>query len=394
MPEVTALERLNQHIQEYVSKKYNVLGTTTIQQIPRDFEIVYNLVQINPDPKGRQVYQAAGAQDFALGKVALMQIAAAALISFDWKASGRVDDGSNKDVVRYRSVGHMTDLSGERRTMVAEKEIDLVAIQRELWANYEKKATTGEQWIGGKKRKLREDETTEWIRNAVIRDLIQMKKHQLARAQTGAIERVISLMLGLKSGYTTEELSKPFVVPSLRFSPDTSDPEVKRFYLALKAGVIEQMYPQGPALGGMTLQEDRRTGDIIDIGTGTVLDEGYQDEPRRSLPSGTTKPEEKPAPAIPIEQTSGGEPSPGEQEAGGKFSLEREDAPPHIFEVKWNEADSEEAKNRVLRDMMKTVGKTEENYVKPLAKFTAKEREEMFDHLFGLIRKQETRAAK
>lgn len=390
-PDPTTLERINAAIQTYSQELYNILCPAIIQTIPEWFSVALKVVQIDPNPDHRQVYKATpGSEDLSLGKVALANLAAAAGISWKWSASGRVDDGRDPNRIRYRAVGSMIDLSGERRELMGEKEIDLVAIQAELWRNYEKKATSYEQFIPAerKKRMLREDEIQDWVREKTLNDLIQMKKHALARAQTGAMERVVRDALGLKSSYTPQELAKPFVVPRLIFSPDTKDPDVKMFHLALKAGVIEELY--GNQRGAQMLPilhmgQDTKTGDIIDMVSGLVMDEGNEPEPAKALIEGNQKVASvAPATAAVSSQANSSDTNEGESCFREQTSAASTPPAPDLWEVAWNEAETREAKEAVLQKMLLAKGKKEEDLTKPLARFSPPGLQAIFDSLFKL----------
>ena len=58
-----------------------------------------------------------------------------------------------------------------------------------------------------------------------------LRKTAAEKAMTGAILRVVRALIGMKGQYTKTELTKPFVVSRVTFSPDYSDPEVRRAML-------------------------------------------------------------------------------------------------------------------------------------------------------------------
>jgi hypothetical protein len=241
---------------------------------------------------------------------------------------------------------------------------------------------------------LKEEEIDAWVREKVVSDLIQMKKHMLARAQTGAMNRAIALLIGLKMSHTEEDLKRPFVVPSIRFTPDTSDPEVKRFYLALKAGVVEELYGvQRTPLQPLRAVQDAR-GDIINELTGQVLDEGFEEDgEQKAIGNGGMKPTggQGQGPAQPAAQTPTGGSAPPAAGHADDLPLFREEGtsqdtpPPNLFEVKWNEAQTREAKEKVLRELLVKKGKKENELNKGnLKSYSDKGLQSIFDHLFKL----------
>ena len=72
--------------------------------------------------------------------------------------------------------------------------------------------------------------------------MIFKRKHKIKLAETGAANRVIRAILGLKSAYTKAELSKPFTLIRIVFKPDYNDPEVKRQVTAAAIGAMTGVY--------------------------------------------------------------------------------------------------------------------------------------------------------
>ena len=66
-----------------------------------------------------------------------------------------------------------------------------------------------------------------YIDRSVLVNMTLLRKTASEKAQTGAILRVIRALLGLKGSYSKNELEKPFVVPTITFSPDYNDPTVR-----------------------------------------------------------------------------------------------------------------------------------------------------------------------
>jgi hypothetical protein len=66
--------------------------------------------------------------------------------------------------------------------------------------------------------------------------------------------RVIRGLLAIKSSYSKDELSKPFVVPRIVFSPDLSDPDIRRAMISAGIKSIEAAYgtSQTPAFDHKT----------------------------------------------------------------------------------------------------------------------------------------------
>jgi hypothetical protein len=235
---VKALETLQKDLEEYRKKgDYNVLvPTLTIQEISPFHKPVLEIVRINPDPKAGEVYETVqGSGDFSMRAVALQKIGYAAGLIWNAKGCGRTDDGSNPRLVSYRAEAAVRKEDGTYMPLNAEYMVDLDVIEEETRESYEKKSQT----IMADKRKKGEKWTDEdrkaYVEKSVRRDMLQKRKFRLQLAQTGAMDRVIRKILGLKGTYKASELSKPFVIPKIAFNPDVNDPQVRQ--LLLKQGL-------------------------------------------------------------------------------------------------------------------------------------------------------------
>ncbi len=226
---------MSETIVQYDSKQYNVLvPTQTVQQVSPWHAARTSVVVINPDPLQGDVFkvgsrwneQTKKTEDiFCPAKPALMRIAAAAGIVWNWRESGPLT--LTKDYVCYKAVGALRLPDGSWQPIMAEKEIDLTVIEEETYEANLKKAL--EYASDQKKQSYLKGMTVEqWAAAQTKANMIQWRKNKLMRAETGAMLRVIRAALGMKSQYTREELQKPFIVPRIDFSPDYSDPEVRQ----------------------------------------------------------------------------------------------------------------------------------------------------------------------
>ena len=232
---VTSLEKFQAELEEYRKKnQYNVLvPTQTIQEISPFHKPVLEIVRINPDPKaGGEVYEVVlGSGSFSLRAVALNKIAFAAGIIWNAKNSGRTDDGNNPDIISYRAEAAVRKEDGTYMIRNAEYMLDLKVVGEEIRDSYEQKSQALMKEKKQKNEKWTEDDRKGYVEKSVKRDMLQKRKFRLQLASTGAMDRVIRLILGLKSTYRREELEKPFVVPKIAFSPDVSDPKVRDLLL-------------------------------------------------------------------------------------------------------------------------------------------------------------------
>lgn len=235
---VKSLENLQQELEEYRKRGlYNVLvPTLTIQEISPMHKPVLEVVKINPDTKAGEVYEmVSGSGDFSMRAVALQKIGYAAGLIWNAKGCGRTDDGTNPNIITYRAEAAVRKEDGTYMPLNAEYMIDLDVIEEETRESYEKKSNTLMADKKKRNEKFTEEDRKNYVEKCIKRDMLQKRKFRLQLAQTGAMDRVIRKILGLKGTYKKEELEKPFVVPKIAFNPDVNDPKVRE--LLLKQGM-------------------------------------------------------------------------------------------------------------------------------------------------------------
>ncbi len=82
-----------------------------------------------------------------------------------------------------------------------------------------------------KKYVIDDSDREKYIERSLLVNMTLLRKTASEKAQTGAILRVVRALLGIKGTYSREELSKPFVVPTVTFAPDFTDPAVRNAML-------------------------------------------------------------------------------------------------------------------------------------------------------------------
>lgn len=261
--EVTALEK-------YDPKEYNVLlPTTTIRQISPFHKPTVEIVQLDPDPEGPDVYkQDDKGEKLSLRKAALMKFAVAAGLVWDWKNTRRVDDGKDPNIVRYSAVAALRKEDLTWIPLKADKEIDLVAIEADLRENvYLKKAKRL------KKANKLDQSVENYVSYNVERDMRQKRLHKCQLAETGAMLRVIRSLLGLPPTFTPAQIQKPFVMMRVAFDPDMRDPEIRKLLLEEAGKSIGAAYngTGSPAMLTAGSPEEATEGEeaeqpVIDIG--------------------------------------------------------------------------------------------------------------------------------
>lgn len=252
------LDRVNEQLKSEKGKGAHLLAAATLQTIPAMHRPVVTSVNIDPDPKNKEVYPQRGG-GLSLSAIAFKKIADAMGIQWVPEECGRRDDGRDPDYVCYRMSGLVKALDGTWRKIIGDKEIRMSVIREELTDSYRDKA---QKYLDDPKdgpdfRKYYPDEAAveQWVSEKVRQDALQMRKHMLSRAQSGALARATK-SIGIRETYTAQELNEPFVFPKLVFTPDPTNPQDRAFLLAQGAGAMNQLYrPAEPATvspGSMT----------------------------------------------------------------------------------------------------------------------------------------------
>lgn len=176
-----------------------VSPATTCGRLPEGCSVALSIVHLDANVDAHNV----GFGKLGLLKHAVMKIAAAAGVSFDPHASGRVDDGSDPYYVHWKAIGAWRHLDGSVLPLVGDKEMDLrddsAQVER-IFAN----ASTQPK---------------------AVTQLMEMRAFIMAHAQSKAELRAIRKGLGLRS-YTAVELEKPFVVAKLMFTGQSDNPRI------------------------------------------------------------------------------------------------------------------------------------------------------------------------
>lgn len=283
-------------LEDFTPDKFNVLHPSqSIMDISPLQKLTFETVQINPDPKQKDVFKVGSkkegetwVEELALTKKSLESISYAAGIIWDPHSTHRVDNGMNPRRVEFQATGAMQKPDGTWLVVTKTKEIDLDAIERETRANLESQ----DLYVGsGKDRKKLAPGSAEYkaaFERKVRDKMIQVEKFKVPLADTGAHNRVIRSILALKPNYTAEELKKPFVVPHIGLNTEfaLADPELKKELISRAMGSAGAVFG-----GGHSLPEHRPTAHIpqsVQQSDAIVL------EPEDDPETRTTEPE-KPA---------------------------------------------------------------------------------------------------
>lgn len=253
--EQSQLVQINDRLQQEKNRGAHILAPLTLQTVPPMHRPVVVTVQIDPDPKNKEVYPQKGG-GLSLSAIAFKKLGDAMGIQWVPEECGRMDDGKDPDYVHYRMVGLVKALDGTWRKIIGDKEIRMSVIVEELTDSKRDKAKKYlDDPKDGPEFKRAFPDTEVWVQEQVRQEALQIKKHLLSRAQSGALARATK-SIGIRETYTPQELQKPFVFPKLVFSPDPNHPQDRAFLLAQGAGAMNQLYkPADPATvspGSMT----------------------------------------------------------------------------------------------------------------------------------------------
>lgn len=208
---------------------------------------------------GKDIYE----DTFSPAKPLLMKLAAAAGIQFDpdHTYGTRVDQNTYK----AKAFGAMRMPDGTGKTHADEKVICLDDEEANYRVEFMDKSIKGitddkaakaaaemfkGKWIDatnkwGKPCKayvIDDCDREKYIERSVLVNMTLLRKTAAEKAMTGAINRVIRALTGLKGQYTKTELEKPFAIPRVTFAPDYTDPEVKRVLLSQGMSSIGSLF--------------------------------------------------------------------------------------------------------------------------------------------------------
>ena len=235
--------RANSEMDAYRQQGAHVLAPITLQNIPPLHRPVVSAVFINPDPKAKEVYPQRGG-GLSLSGIGWKKIADGMGMQIDDGRSGRVDDGRDPMRCEYRVVGYLKSQDGTWRKLIGDKEIRMENVIEEL---YESKRELVKKFLSDPKDaadfKAAYPDPEVYIQEKVRSEALQIKKHILARAQSGAFARMVK-SIGIRETYTAEELKKPFVFPKLVFELDPNHPDDRAFLRSQGAGAIDFYGPR------------------------------------------------------------------------------------------------------------------------------------------------------
>lgn len=235
-------------------------------------------VKTGTTQQGKDIWE----ETYSPAKPLLMKIAAAAGIQFDPDHTYGTKIDAN--TYKAKAYGAMRMPDGTGKTHADEKVICLDDEEANYRVEFmdksikgitdEKAAKTAAEmfkgnWIDAKNKwgkackayVIDDCDREKYIERSVLVNMTLLRKTAAAKAMTGAILRVIRALTGMKGQYTKKELQKPFAIPRVTFSPDYTDPEVRKAMLSQGMNSIGSLFGATPTIAAIP---DTLTGGEID----------------------------------------------------------------------------------------------------------------------------------
>ena len=213
---------------------------------------------------------------YSPAKPLLMKLAAAAGIQFD--PSNTYGTKVSQNCYKAKAFGAMRLPDGAGKTHCDEKVIDLDDAENQYRIEFMDKSITGivdekaakeaakmfsGEWIEAENKygkpckayRIADSDRQTYIDRSVMVNMSLLRKTAAEKAMTGAILRVVRALIGMKGQYTKAELTKPFAVPRVTFSPDYSNPDVRRAMLAQGMNSVSNMFGSSPMISGPMHEE-------------------------------------------------------------------------------------------------------------------------------------------
>jgi hypothetical protein len=191
-----------------------VFPVTALDQLPPMHKPSITVIKVNTDMKAKEVYPIGGGQ-FGLSKAIIRKM----LNAYGGNVvTKKLTPDSDLDFIRYTAL---------------------------VWGKLP----------DGTPFQCQESKAWSWAKcQEQMSDAQARQYRQFADEQTEAkaILRAARGFLGIKTSYSQDELQKPFLIARSVFSPDLSDPDIKRMYIEQQMSAQQSIYT-GPALPSMPM---------------------------------------------------------------------------------------------------------------------------------------------
>lgn len=232
-----------------------LMPSDSLNNVPAMHKVTVERVKLSPNPDDRDVYLQQGKEDdedgkkrFALTKDGLLKLSSCAGVQWDYDHSGRLDRMESPSYLSWRMVGAVQRLDGGWLPLQGSYDLDFDVIAEQV--EEQKRSNASRYWA--KKdwwKKMDKAAQDAYIMKKVREEVLMIKRHKVARCETGAMLRAIRGLLNVKGTYSVAELQKPFIIARLVFQPDYADPIIKAQAVALAFKAMQGVFglPQGQA---------------------------------------------------------------------------------------------------------------------------------------------------
>ncbi len=257
-----SVESAEQELIKFKEEKANILGPSThVGELSEFHKVVLDSVQLSVNPADGDIYKHKdGFKDkpalFIITGQGLQRLAVCAGVF--WNPNETKSTTQSQNYVAYRAVGCIRKSDGAATCFQAEYDIDMDVVRDELDDQFAEKRKKWDEasWF----KKLGADGQNDYVESALRKELNFKKKHKTKIAASGAKNRVIRALLGVKKTYTMEELKKPFVMPRVVLAPDFKDPDVKKMMLTAAIQAQTNLFGSAPASTSTQIEEE-----IVDL---------------------------------------------------------------------------------------------------------------------------------
>jgi len=239
-------------IQEAEKNGSNLIMLCNPHQLPELHRLVVETVQFNISTEAGDVYYHKTSKKWMIHNQGLMKLALAAAI--EWDVEGTRPRVVERDFVHFAAVGCIKKEYGKPVCFRGDYDFDLESERDNLLKEYSQKA-----------KEYKKDKN--WVNDCVDRDYRFKRKHKLKLSASGAKAVVVNKLLGLKSGYSKEEIGRPFVVVRCVVAPDLSDPDTQRRLNELAIQAVAGVFGPRPVMPTLPVPNGDPVGDVINIPT-------------------------------------------------------------------------------------------------------------------------------
>jgi len=239
--------------------KHNLILLCDPDNLPPGHALIVETVKFDASQDGGDIYYHSLSKKWMIHNQGLMKLALAANVQ--WVASETKAVKCSRDYVHFTAVGMVLKEYGRQIAFRGDYELDLEAEKEDLFEAYTAKMKA---WNKKAKKEGKPLRTEEWVSQQVDRDYRFRRQHKLKLAASGAKAVVIRKLLALKSGYSKQEINRPFTVVRTFIPINFEDPKVQDKLIEATAAAMLGIYggATGPtALPGAPPAAD----DVIDI---------------------------------------------------------------------------------------------------------------------------------